>query len=172
MNIIEIISGNSVLHTLIYGTIYYIFIVVLLRVSGKRSLSKLNSFDFIVTIALGSIFATVITDKSISLVAGLAMISILVVLQFIITFLSSRFDGFNKMIKSEPTLVFYKGEFLKKRMKKERVAEDEIMQAVKNSGSGSMEEVAAVVLETNGTFSIVKSEGELLKEIGRSVDKI
>lgn len=57
-------------------------------------------------------------------------------------------------------------------MKKERVAEDEIMQAVKNSGSGSMDEVAAVVLETNGTFSIVKSEGELLKEIGRSVDKI
>lgn len=143
MNIIEIISGNSVLHTLIYGTIYYIFIVVLLRVSGKRSLSKLNSFDFIMTIAIGSIFATVITDKSISLVEGLAMISILVVLQFIITFLSSRFDGFNKMIKSEPTLVFYKGEFLKKRMKKERVAEDEIMQAVKNSGSGSMEEVAA-----------------------------
>lgn len=106
MNIIEIISGNSVLHTLIYGTIYYIFIVVLLRVSGKRSLSKLNSFDFIMTIAIGSIFATVITDKSISLVEGLAMISILVVLQFIITFLSSRFDGFNKMIKSEPTLVF------------------------------------------------------------------
>lgn len=69
-------------------------------------------------------------------------------------------------------MFFYKGEFLKKRMKKERVAEDEIMQAVKNSGSGSMEEVAAVVLETNGTFSIVKSEGELLKEIGRSVDKM
>ena len=138
------------------GVFAYAALIVLLRVSGKRTLSKWNAFDFVVTIALGSILASVIMSKDVSLADGAAALVVLVGLQFIITRLSVRFDWLKRLVKAEPALLLDKGEFLTETMRRERVAESEIRAAIRSSGAAAVEEIEAVVLETDGSLSVVK----------------
>jgi len=87
-------------------------------------------------------------------------------LQYVITFLSVHSNWFNNVIKSEPRLLFLNGQFLRSAMKKERIKEIEILQAIRNSGSGSTEKVTAVVLETDGSLSVISSEpGNALENV-------
>jgi uncharacterized membrane protein YcaP (DUF421 family) len=141
---------------LIVGILAYGALIVLLLASGKRTLSKWNSFDFVVTIALGSTLATVIMSKDVSFTEGIFALVLLIGLQFIITWLSVRSNWVEKLIKAEPTLLLDKGEFLRDAMRRQRVAEGEILMAIRNKGAATIEEVEAVVLETDGSFSVIK----------------
>ena len=124
--------------------------------SGKRTLSKMNAFDFIVTIALGSTLATVILNKSVTLVDGVLSFASLTFLQFLITYLSSRIKTINNLVKSTPTLISYKGELLEKNMKSERIVKDEVWAVLREKGVSSLKETNAVVLETDGTLTVIK----------------
>jgi uncharacterized membrane protein YcaP (DUF421 family) len=141
---------------LIVGVLAYAAIIFWLRLSGKRTLSKWNAFDFIVTVALGSTLATVVMSEDVVLFEGVAALGLLVGLQFAITFLAVRFDWLKKIVNSEPALLLEKGEFLRKRMRGERVTESEIRMAIRAKGFTSVEEIEAVVLETDGSFSVMK----------------
>lgn len=77
-------SWFGLLRVLVVGTIAYAALVLLLRVSGKRTLAKLNAFDLIVTVALGSTLATVLLSKSVALVEGLAAFALLAGLQYLV----------------------------------------------------------------------------------------
>lgn len=151
--------------TLIVGTLSYILVVLVLRVSGKRTLSKMNSFDFIVTVALGSVLASILTSQNLALLDGILAFSLLVFLQFITSWLSVRSDFFSSLVKASPTLLYYNGRFNELAMKKERIPKNEILQALRSDGTESLDKVLAIVLETDGTFSIIKGsndgEGEL-----------
>ena len=141
--------------TALIGTLAYLALVLLLRVSGKRTLSQMNAFDFIVTVALGSTLATVLLSSSVSLARGVLAFAILIFLQFIITWISVRSPAFRSLIKAEPTLLVHKGEFLPGAMKRERVTEEEIRAALRAQGISAVEAVEAVVLETESSFSVV-----------------
>lgn len=142
---------------LVTGVLAYAALVFWLRVSGKRTLSKWNSFDFAVTIALGSVLASVIMSKETVLAEGIIAFVLLIGLQFVITWLSVRFDWVKNIIKGEPTLLLDKGEFLRGAMKQQRVTESEIRAAIRAKGAAAIEEIAAVVLETDGSFSVIKN---------------
>ena len=106
-----IFSGwDGVIRILFIAPAAYIALVVILRVSGKRTLSKLNAFDFIVSIAIGSTLASVITTQSLTLVEGLTALVALVALQFVVTAASVRWPWINGMVKAEPTLLLRDGE--------------------------------------------------------------
>lgn len=84
-------------------------LVFLLRVSGKRTLSKMNAFDLIVTVALGSTFATVLLSKDVALLEGALAFALLIVLQFVLTWLSVRSKAVQGFVKSEPRPFCYGG---------------------------------------------------------------
>ena len=149
----------GLLRVLVVGTLAYLALVVLLRVSGKRTLSKMNAFDFVVTVALGSTLATVLLSETVALVEGVTAFVLLIGLQFAITRLSVRSATVRQLSKSEPTLLFHDGRFLEGAMRRERVVRGEVLAAIREQGKGSLDEVAAVVLETDGTFSVVSSRG-------------
>jgi uncharacterized membrane protein YcaP (DUF421 family) len=140
---------------LLVGTLAYATLVVLLRISGKRTLTKLNAFDLVVTVALGSTLATVLLSKSVALAEGAVALGLLVSLQYAITWLSVRSPGFQSVIKAEPTLLLFRGRFLSAAMKAERITREEVLAAVRASGSADAAQVAAVVLETDGSLSIL-----------------
>jgi uncharacterized membrane protein YcaP (DUF421 family) len=117
----------------------------------------MNAFDFVVTIALGSILATVLLNKSVALADGVLAFLLLVFLQYLITWLSVRYKSISQLVKATPTLLVYRGEMLHQAMKKERVNEDEIHAIIREKGMGSVQEADAVVLETDGSLTVVKS---------------
>lgn len=152
------VSWSALAYTLAVGTIGYIAIILFLRVSGKRTLSKWNSFDFVITIAFGSILSAIILAKEATpfLQATLAF-GLLVLYQFLLTWLSVRSSIIQKLIKSEPSLLLYKGQFRTPTLKSQRVAEGEVLAAIRSQGIGDVTQVGAVILETDGSFSVIKN---------------
>jgi uncharacterized membrane protein YcaP (DUF421 family) len=149
-------NWESIYRTVIISFLAYISLIILLRISGKRTLSKMNAFDFIVTIALGSTLATVLLNKDVALADGVLAFSLLIFFQFIITYLSVRYQGFNNLVKSTPALISYKGSLIKTTMKKERINEDEIFAIIREKGLSSLSETEAIVLETDGSLTVIE----------------
>lgn len=148
-------SASSLLRVLVTGILAYMLLVGFLRLSGKRTLSQLNAFDFVVTVAFGSTLASTILNKDIGIVEGVAALFLLITLQFIVARLSAFSPGFKGVVKSRPRLLFYQNRYIEEAMRQERVIKDEILQAARSQGISSMEQVDAVVLETNGNMSIL-----------------
>ena len=142
--------------TALIGVLAYAALVLLLRVSGKRTLSKMNAFDFIVTVALGSVLATILLSKDVALADGVTAMATLIALQFIVAWLSVRFQWVSKLVKAEPALLLHRGEFCRDAMRRERVVESEIRAAVRGQGINALEKVESVILETDGSFSVIE----------------
>jgi uncharacterized membrane protein YcaP (DUF421 family) len=136
------------------GPLAYAALVAMLRVSGARTLSKLNAFDLVVTVALGSTLATVLLNADVSLAEGVVALAVLILLQFVVSWSSRRWIRMERLVKSEPVLLYRTG-FLHGPMRRARVTEDEVRQAARASGKASLDNVAAVVLETDGTLSVL-----------------
>ncbi len=152
-------SWFSLLRVLVVGTLAYGALVVLLRFSGKRTLAKLNAFDLVVTVALGSTLATVLLTKSVALLDGIVAFALLAGLQYVVAFLSVRSRRFDSLVKSEPTLLLHRGAFLERAMRDQRVTRDEVIAALRAAGVARPGDTAAVVLETDGTISVVPQRG-------------
>lgn len=166
------ITLDSFIRIVTVGVLAYIGLLIFLRTSGKRTLTKLNAFDLVVTVALGSTLATILLNSQISLWEGLTAFAVLIGLQYLLTFTAVRLSWFNDLIKSEPRLLFLEGEFLQQAMRKERVKDIEIMQAVRNSGEGDLQNVKAVILETDGSMSVITNQaGSALANVKKNTKK-
>lgn len=146
----------GIARTLLVGTLAYVTLVLFLRISGKRTLSKLNAFDLVVTVALGSTLSAILLQESIALAEGATALGLLILLQYLVTFASVRSNSVAKLIRSEPTLLVRSGSFCHDAMMRQRITEDEIMSAVRSNGRQGLDEIEAVVLESDGTLSIIK----------------
>lgn len=147
-------SWADVLRVAVLGTGAYLALVAALRISGKRTLAKLNAFDLVVTVALGSTLATILLSKDVSYVEGVTAFAVLIVAQLGVAWLAVRSRLVRRAARSEPALLLSDGEFLGDVMKRQRITAGEIRQAVRGSGHGGLD-VAAVVLETDGTLSVI-----------------
>ena len=150
---------ESIGRVVVVGTLAYVGLLIVLRVSGKRTLSKMNAFDLIVTVALGSTLSNILMARQTGLADGLTGLVTLVCLQFVVAWLSIRWPWFKNLIKSEPSLLFFRGQFLEQTMRRQRVVQDEVLSAIRSAGISSLSDAEAVVLETDGSFTVVKANG-------------
>ena len=148
-------SWAAVGRVLVVGPLAYVSLVLLLRLSGKRTLTKLNAFDLVVTVALGSTLATILLSKTVSLAEGVVALSVLIGLQFVATWTSVRSDRVAQLIKAEPTLLLHRGRFLEEAMRRQRVTREDMLAVLRGSGNADSDGVAAMVLETDGSFSVL-----------------
>jgi uncharacterized membrane protein YcaP (DUF421 family) len=155
----EFLFGNwqSIMRVLVIAPPAYIGLVAFLRISGKRTLSKMNAFDLVITVALGSTLATIVLSKDVSLVTGLTAFALLIGLQYAVATLQVHSAFFRRLVKSEPRLLVRHGQVLSGPMRDERVARDEVLAAMRSSGCANLDEIEALVLETDGTFAVIRS---------------
>lgn len=146
-------NWSGIVRTILVGSLAYATLVLFLRISGKRTLAKLNAFDLVVTVALGSTLSAIILQESIALAEGATALALLIALQFAVTFWSVRSKSFAKLIRSEPTLLARSGAFCHQALQRERVTEDEALGAIRSSGGNSVWDVEFLVLESDGTIS-------------------
>ena len=140
--------------TVVVGALGYLALVVFLRISGKRTLAKLNAFDLVVTVALGSTLAAILLDASVALAEGVAAFATLIALQFAVTYGSVRQPRFARLVRSEPTILVRDGEEVATAMRRERITREEIDSAIRANGGQDIAEVSLVVLESDGTLSV------------------
>ena len=148
-------SVTGLLRVLFVGIVAYAALVTFLRISGKRTLAKMNAFDLVVTVALGSTLATVVLSKDVALAEGLLALALLIGLQWVVAWGSSRSERISGLVKSEPQVLYHHGEMNETALLRERVTREETEAAARGSGHGDLADVETVVLETDGTFSVI-----------------
>ena len=152
-------SWRGLWTTAVLGVLGYGALIVLLRGAGKRTLSRMNAFDLVVNVSLGSLLASMLLTKDVSLAKGTVALATLIALQYGVAWVSVRSKRVRELVKSEPRLLVLRGEMLEEAMRKERVSVGEVMAAVRGQGMSGLEEVEAMVLETDGSFSVVSGGG-------------
>jgi uncharacterized membrane protein YcaP (DUF421 family) len=151
--IVSDISG--LVRILIIGPLAYIILIAVLRISGKRTLAKMNAFDFIVTVALGSTLATVLLSKDVPLAEGVLGFTLLAALQFIIAWTAQRSPLVAGAIKSQARVLLRNGIVDQQALLDERVTDEEVRSAIRKAGIGDVAMIAVVLLETDGSFSVI-----------------
>ncbi len=146
---------DGIARALLLAVFAFLGLVTILRVSGKRTLAKMNVFDFVFVVALGSMLAQTILSEDVTLAEGMAALTTLILLQIVLSWLSLKSHALETIINGKPILVLHQGRFLHDAMQRERVTDEEVRAAIRAQNIGSIEAVHSVVLETDGTFSVV-----------------
>lgn len=121
---------GELLRTIVLALLAYIAVVVVLRVARKRTLAKMNVFDFVFIVALGSILATTILSSDVTLATGLVAFGTLVAAQWAVSWITTSSDRAERIINGEPVLLLHRGQCLRAVMRRERVTEEARLSAV------------------------------------------
>lgn len=148
---------EPILRILVVGTLGYVALVALLRVSGKRTLAQMSSFDFVITVAIGAAFGRVLTTRAIPLAEAVTAFTLLICLQFLVSSLHVRWRWLSSVLSADPTLLYYRGQVRTSALRRKRLTEDELLATVRRHGAGALEEVAAIVMEPDGSLSVIKA---------------
>ena len=151
---------SPVLRTLVLGIIAYVGLVIAVRFAGKRTLAQLDEFDLVVLVAVGNILSSLMVMNEVSLVQGAAGLLVLLMLQVAVTLVVTRAPRLESVLKTQPSLLVLRGRLLTDALRESRVTENEVRQAIRNAGIADMEDAQAVVLETNGSFSVLGTHGK------------
>lgn len=128
----------------------------------------MNASDFVITVAVGSAVATLLLSRDASFAEGVVALVLLLSLNAAVEWTSSRTVGFRRATEGRPKLVFYEGQFLTDAMRLEHVNEDELRAAMRQQGVREIDQVHAVVLEINGSFSVLRerdTRSSLLQDV-------
>jgi uncharacterized membrane protein YcaP (DUF421 family) len=142
---------------LIEAVVFYSYAVLLLRVSGKTTVGTARIFDFVSTVAMGTIIGSTIISKSIALTTGLVGLTALVALQWSVAYASSRSGRFYRITTNTPRLLYDGSHFLDSNLKAERITREDVLAKIRETGHPNLGSVAAVVLETTGNVAVIGS---------------
>ncbi len=137
----------------------YIAIIVFTRLAGKRSFSKMSSFDFAMTVAVGSVIATTVLSASVSLLEGIIGLASIYLLQLSVALLR-RFEFIKAAVDNSPLLLMNGTEILHENLKKARVSEDDLRSKLREANVLKLEQVRAVIFETTGDISVLHTSDE------------
>ncbi len=141
---------------LIRSIIAFILLLFLTRIMGKKQLSQLTFFDYVVGITIGSIAASMSVDKNIQISNGVVSLAIWGIFPIILGFFGMKSRKFLQITDGRPSIVIKEGKVLEESMKKNQLAIDELMMLLREKGVFKIEDVEIAILETNGELSIMK----------------
>lgn len=146
---------EPMLRILLVTSLGYLTLIALLRISGPRTLSKMTPFDFIVAVTIGSAFGRVVTATEVSVAEMALAFFTLVALQWIVAFARERSSAVNQLVDVRPTLLYHRGEIQHRALRTHRLRDRDLLAAVRENGMGSLDQAEAIILESDGAFSIL-----------------
>jgi len=137
----------------------YLSIIIYTRIFGKRSFSKMSSFDFAMTVAVGSMLATTVLSESVSLPEGMIGLFFIYLLQLVAAYLR-RWDTFREAIDNSPLLLMDGREILHENLLKARVTVTDLRSKLREANVIELEDVKAVVFETTGDIIVIHAHDD------------
>lgn len=142
---------NVVLRT----SIVYFFVVLTLRLMGKRQIGELEASELVVTIIISEIAAMPITDLGVPLASSILAIFILMVLEILLSYIAYRSIWVRTLIYGKPSIFYQKGKLNQHEMKRQRFNVADLMEELRNNGAVNLNQVDFVLMEPNGKVSVI-----------------
>lgn len=146
---------DRLLHILASCVVFFLYVVALTRISGKRTTANMNNFDWIITVGIGSLIASGILLRNVSMLDAMLAVAVLAGMQWLTTWAAMKSHRVARLVKPQPRLLVRDGKRLKASLQKERIAREELDAALRTSGLLTEANAAWVVIETNGQLSII-----------------
>ena len=140
----------------IRAVVLYAFVVLLMRVIGRRELSTLGPVDLVLLIVLGDAIQQGLTQDDYSVTGAIIAVSTIGALQLVSSFISFRFRRARRILEGDPIVIIQDGKIIDRNMRRERMAPDEIAEEMRMQQIGSFDDVEWAIVENNGTISFVK----------------
>ena len=137
------------------GLVIYLIMIIYTRLSGLRTYGKLTSFDFAITIAYGSLIATIMLSKNVSAVQGTVALGVLILLQYLLSAYRKRHKRLDDLVSNTPLLLVHRGKILRENMLEVNLTEENLVAKLREANAFSLSEVHAVVMETTGDVSVL-----------------
>lgn len=147
--------GSSLPEVVLRTAVVYLFLVVVLRLTGKREVGQMSILELIVILIISDAVQNSMVGENSTLWGGLVAVLTLLALDFGLKALSSRSRRVRKVVVGEPRLLVRDGRLLDKALREEGVEPDEVRAAVRAQGIARVEDVRLAVLETDGTISVI-----------------
>lgn len=152
-------TPDALLRGIVLSSIGLAWVIILVRLVGTRTLSKMTAFDFLVTLATGSLLATAGASTSWpAFMQALAGITALIGAQYALAIIRRRSRRITRLIENEPLLLVCHGRFLEEALRHARVSKAEIIAKLREANIAGLDKVTAVVLETTGDISIMTAD--------------
>lgn len=147
------------MNPVIRGIVIYLFLMLIFRLSGKRTLASTTPFEFVLLLIISEVTQQALVGEDYSITASLVLILTLVGTDLFFSVIKSRFRMFEKVTEGTPVILVANGKPLKERMAKTRVSEEDVLEAARNlHGLGRMDQVKYAVLEIDGSISVIPVE--------------
>ncbi len=164
-------SAYRIFEVTVVTFLIYISFMVFLRFSGKRTLANFKIYDWVLSITIGSVAASTIVFEEILFLEGVVAIILLILFQRSLAHLSVKSYKARVILEGRPMLVFYRGNFLQKNMKKGGITKTDISQNIRLKANATPDKVDAMILEKNGALAVIENlspEGEqdLFNDLG------
>lgn len=140
---------------LVSGVVAFAALLTSIRLAGNRTLSNMNASDFVVTVAIGTTFATTMLSREVSIAEGIVGIATLIGIQYLTVWMSVKYPQVRQRAEGEPILLARDGRPLERALERARVSRDELEQALRQEGHGGLADIHAVFLEADGSFSVI-----------------
>lgn len=167
----ELLANNYI--RIIASTLaVYLFIVVAIRLFGKKELAQLSVVDLVFILLISNAVQNAMVGPDSTLLGGLVAASTLFLVNYLLKYLQYRFPKFGKIVEGDAVMLVYKGELLEAHMKKAKITEDELMEAVREHGVASVKNVDLAIMEVDGSISILSNQYQKRTTKQRKTHKI
>ena len=153
-------SWTAVLMIVLSSAGIYISVIILTKIAGLRSFSKMSSFDFAITVSFGSIIASVVVAKDPPLLQAVVALAALYLFQMIVASLRGRSSLISKLVDNEPILLMRGQEILHDNLKEARVTHDDLRSKLREANVTRMSQVYAVIMEATGDISVMHNDSD------------
>jgi uncharacterized membrane protein YcaP (DUF421 family) len=150
--------NNSYFHIISSTLVVYLFIVIAIRLFGKKELAQLSVVDLVFILLISNAVQNAMVGPDATLLGGLVAASTLFLLNYVLKYLLFRFPGFRKVVQGDATMLIYKGKMLVANMQKTKISEEELMEAVREHGVESFKEVDLAIMEVDGSISVLSEK--------------
>lgn len=148
-------SWTVILMVIISAIGIYIAVILFTRLSGLRSFSKMSSFDFAMTVAVGSVIATTVLDENISLIQAIVGLGALYALQIGVAKLRGVSPLIDNLVDNQPILLMKGPQILDENLKSTKVTPNDLRAKLREANVTDFSQIKAVVLETTGDISVL-----------------
>jgi len=157
---------NDLINIVGRSVVVYLFIVIAIRIAGKKELAQLSVIDLVFILLISNAVQNAMVGPDNSLLGGIVAASSLFLINIILKFITYKYKKANTLFEGEPVLLIHNGKLIKKNLDKEEIPFDELLASVREHGVEKIEDVNLAVLEIDGNISII-SDNYTRKSIRR-----